>query len=611
LARTLIERASNDEALPIPVVLPLSTWAVHRRALDAWLAEELYERYDVPPAVARAWVAHERILPLLDGLDEVPPEHRAACVEAINAFCVSRGEDVASLARLAVCCRTGDYREADVRLRVQRAVLLRPLAPRQVDAYLARGGARRAALRAALQQDDALLGLAASPLWLGLMAAMSGDSPAEALPTGGSAGDLKRRLLAAYVDRMFDRRRHDPRFPRERTLHWLGWLASALPRRSQSVFYLERLQPEWLPARAHRGWYALLDRAGFGLLFGVLGGWIGWLLSQQVVRALANHPAGPQVTGGQFAVHYGLAVFLVSATGIALMGGRQAETPSVRRRVRSALSSFMLGALIGGTVFGVVYGVNFEHGLAFRRQFLRAFWMYGLLIGALYALLGGLAGGAALPPRRVILAESLRRSAWRTTVSVAIGAFIGLLGWAVYRSLRPSSEEAGQQALAALLVGPAGALLGSVVIGVLFGVVFGLSGGEVPDQSTMTPNQSIHRSARRATKVGLTTGIVVGALGGVGYGLSQGAGNVQSGLLYGLGVGMVFAVAGALVSGGYACLSHLTMRVVLWRADALPLDATRFLDYAAERIFLRKAGGGYLFVNRLLQEHLASQETEG
>jgi predicted NACHT family NTPase len=47
---------------------------------------ELNERNNVPKKVAAAWVESEQILPLLDGLDEVAPEHRNACVEAINNF---------------------------------------------------------------------------------------------------------------------------------------------------------------------------------------------------------------------------------------------------------------------------------------------------------------------------------------------------------------------------------------------------------------------------------------------------------------------------------------------------------------------------------------------
>jgi len=34
------------------------------------------------------------------------------------------------------------------------------------------------------------------------------------------------------------------------------------------------------------------------------------------------------------------------------------------------------------------------------------------------------------------------------------------------------------------------------------------------------------------------------------------------------------------------------------------------LDYAADRIFLRKVGGGYIFIHRMLMEYFAALETE-
>ena len=38
----------------------------------------------------------------------------------------------------------------------------------------------------------------------------------------------------------------------------------------------------------------------------------------------------------------------------------------------------------------------------------------------------------------------------------------------------------------------------------------------------------------------------------------------------------------------------------------MPWNVVPFLDYATERIFLRKVGGGYIFVHRLLLEYFAS-----
>ena len=41
-----------------------------------------------------------------------------------------------------------------------------------------------------------------------------------------------------------------------------------------------------------------------------------------------------------------------------------------------------------------------------------------------------------------------------------------------------------------------------------------------------------------------------------------------------------------------------------WRKDCLPWNLVRFHDHAAERTFLRKVGGGYIFIYRLLPDHI-------
>jgi hypothetical protein len=73
----------------------------------------------------------------------------------------------------------------------------------------------------------------------------------------------------------------------------------------------------------------------------------------------------------------------------------------------------------------------------------------------------------------------------------------------------------------------------------------------------------------------------------------------------GLSAGLLFG----LLRGGWACLRHYVLRFLLWRAGAMPWNYSRFLDYAAEHILLRKVGGGYIFVHRLLLEYFASLDT--
>ncbi len=81
------------------------------------------------------------------------------------------------------------------------------------------------------------------------------------------------------------------------------------------------------------------------------------------------------------------------------------------------------------------------------------------------------------------------------------------------------------------------------------------------------------------------------------------------GLIVGLIIGLSAGLLAGLLNGGLACLRHYVLRFLLWRAGSVPWNYPRFLDYAAERILLRKVGGGYIFVHRLLLEYFASLDS--
>jgi hypothetical protein len=72
-------------------------------------------------------------------------------------------------------------------------------------------------------------------------------------------------------------------------------------------------------------------------------------------------------------------------------------------------------------------------------------------------------------------------------------------------------------------------------------------------------------------------------------------------------IGMFVGLYGGLRNGGQACFQHLTLRFLLCCNGFAPWRYVRFLDYAAERVFLRKVGGGYIFVHRMLLEYFAAR----
>lgn len=202
LARDLLSRAEQEPSLPIPVVFNLSSWRDPAQTMFAWLVDELSAKYQIPKAVSCGWLKENRLLPLLDGLDEVSADRRTACVEAIN-----RLAQEAVLGGLVVCCRLKEYIALPVRLMLNAAVRLEPLTEAQVGAAVAEAGPRLAALRAILRQDSALRLEARSPLMLSLMMLAYQDLPVEDIAREGFVATEARRkqLMDAYVVRKFRR----------------------------------------------------------------------------------------------------------------------------------------------------------------------------------------------------------------------------------------------------------------------------------------------------------------------------------------------------------------------------------------------------------------------
>jgi serine/threonine protein kinase/DNA polymerase III delta prime subunit len=264
LARNLLARAEQDEQQPMPVVFTLSSWVTKQQPLGEWMIEELRNKYDIPPQLAHTWIETDQILPLLDGLDEVEVASRTRCIEAINTY-----HQEHTFLALVVSSRSADYLAQTARVKLTSAVTIQPLTQQQVDEYLAQAGESLWALRVALHQDAALRELAETPLMLSILTLTYHGMHVEELLRGGIA-PTRQQVFERYTERMLSRRGRAPSYPPQQTKGWLAWLAGQMQRQSQTIFYLERLQPDWLPSarllRAYHWWAIRLP----GVLIGVL-----------------------------------------------------------------------------------------------------------------------------------------------------------------------------------------------------------------------------------------------------------------------------------------------------------------------------------------------------
>src|SRR5216110_142967 len=115
----------------------------------------------------------------------------------------------------------------------------------------------------------------------------------------------------------------------------------------------------------------------------------------------------------------------------------------------------------------------------------------------------------------------------------------------------------------------------------------------------------MHHALFAACIFGPIGGLAIGLMSGAAFGLA----GIRGWLILGTGFSIIFSALLAMQFffsyGGKAFIAHYILRWYLWRDGDLPFNTIPFLDYAAERILLRKVGGGYIFAHRLLLEYFA------
>ena len=202
LANDLIDLAIKDSQRAVPVIVHLSSWG--GEPLQDWFVEQLRVDFTFPTKVIRQAMTDNRLLFLLDGLDEVSESQRAACVDAINEFAPEVG-----LAGIAVTCRTREYLELPNRLSLTEAVKIRPLDREDVVTEIQSWGESYAGLLQLMARDSSLQILGKSPLMLGLMSEVYRGIPADSLDDESSqaigAADRREELMRRYVEKMFSK----------------------------------------------------------------------------------------------------------------------------------------------------------------------------------------------------------------------------------------------------------------------------------------------------------------------------------------------------------------------------------------------------------------------
>jgi len=233
--------------------------------------------------------------------------------------------------------------------------------------------------------------------------------------------------------------------------------------------------------------------------------------------------------------------------------------------------------------------------------------------GLVFALLFGLRGSRQSLTNDIQTVEALSWS-WQKALKLLpfglIGGFILGLAAASIAWIDPDLVNSWRSGPISRLLDDRGIVMGSgLLIALLWGLMAAMFGGltsKVIETKTI-PNQGILLSLRNALLTGPGFGLIIGLFAGLLVGVVAG---FQDGADFGIFMGLCVGTLAFLWYGGLDIIQHYTLRVILWYRGHLPLNYIGFLNYAAERVFLQKVGGGYIFIHRLLLEHFAAMQGE-
>ncbi len=285
LAKALVSRALQDEGEPIPVLLNLRTWNPEQPLIADWLMAQIEWKYKIDQEISSYWLDQLQILPLLDGLDEVPAEYRDRCIQEINQLMQSHFAPL----HLVTCSSIEAYYHCPTRLQLNGAILVKPLTKNQIRDYLLHAGSRE--LWHDIEEDENLLKLAQKPLLLSMMALAYEELLLVSWKRLPSFEDQIQYLFNAFIRRQITQNREfvDPKksYSPEKVRQGLEWLAQRLEEENKVEFSIDEISVNWLKEAAEEQTYTWGIKIVHGIIWwGIILGIILGVITQSILFVL-------------------------------------------------------------------------------------------------------------------------------------------------------------------------------------------------------------------------------------------------------------------------------------------------------------------------------------
>ena len=445
---------------PVPFLASIASWNPVEQDLREWLGVQLVIDH---PALANAaaegtpgstraaeLLASGLVLPILDGLDEVPDEVRGLTIRRINDA-LRPGEQV------VMTCRTEQYRDVirpssglAATFRGAAAVQLRPLDADSVRRYLcddAAGSVAKAHWEPVLKLLDTMtpLGKALStPLMVGLARAIYNPRPGELAGTLRNPAELwdavdqeavESLLFDAFILAAY---RHDPasRWKAQDAERWLVFLARHLERRIGTP------DLAWWQLRA------AASRTALRLVVGLT--WLGAGLVTALVTGLVAGLVAGLATGLATVGGFGAALWCVGISGRLTTWGAFAaqagstcsayelmigfsSTEAPARSVRMMVGKRGVLALGLGVLLALVLAAVFPGTMASAIEGTLGFFLAVTLASRLMLGLAGVPGDLAsvMSPRAILGRDRQVALLLILGLGLGPGLMVGLAFWLV------------------------------------------------------------------------------------------------------------------------------------------------------------------------------------
>jgi GTPase SAR1 family protein len=659
LVLDLLARRKPGE--PVPVLIPMTSWDPKTQDLNTWLEDWLTTNH--PGLAVRvsadageqsrvaALLADQQIIPVLDGLDEMPSRARRLAISRLNDML----EDPRRPLHLVVTCRANEYKQAVGQaghgwtpLRGGAVIELRTLDTSLVEKYLTENGEDQRWKRVvrSLGTQSRVGKALQTPLYVSLAHAIynvhdddtddtSADPPdprelwdKKSFPT---TADIQDYLIRKFIPAMY---RNEPR-QADKAERWLAILANHLQRKRAEAENASpeagqamtekakstRQKPEQEKRTTNLLWWELDNLAPRHFVAVVVGVICG--IAAAIAAGVGSH------VGVGIGVGFGTGMLIALVIGLAirrLMPVKDAKGNRVQFLPPGpGMAGGLLGAALGGVAAGVARMLHVGHdpslfsalpeslgialGSGASTRAIGGF--FGGLIGA---FVGGLLEGIGLGlPAALVNGVGIgvavgfaahyvgrrkpagKKPEWIPSIGISggcvIGVVTGLIAW------REEGVIAG--------------LVAGIAIGAASSWPFGMRHTEQDLRVVPSPGRALAMDGRAFRYSAFSAGLAAACFGFIGGGLTSifeiGAKvSLATIVSNGLGIGLSSGIVVGLTFGVYHAASASFLIISWWLAlrYRMPWRLMRFLNDAHKKSILRQSGTEYEFRHESLKEYL-------